>query len=622
MLHALADRAGILPGYVDCAGVHHATTDTARQALLAAMGFDGSSEFAAQSTLHDLGERGPQAPPIESAQCLTIAEKTGSPVFGIWCNLYSLRGAAEYGIGDFGALRELVDYAADVGASFVGVNPLHATRNQYPDISPYRAMTRLFGNPIYIDITAVPEWAEYTRASANTDTPRGGPGAQVDYDAVWAAKSAVLRDLHAMFVRFHTRGVAACGQSYAAFLSEQGKKLRDFATFVVLDEYCRRQRGIDDWRDWSREFRKPDGPALVEFQRRYATEIDFQCHLQFELDVQLRGVAELAAHGGMPIGLFKDLAVGTAPNGADPWLYPDLFVHGASIGAPPDELAPQGQNWGLAPLNPFRWEQSGYQYWVDVLRHAFAHAGALRIDHVMGLQRQFWIPDGYDGKDGAYVSFPADDLFAILAAESRRHNAIVIGEDLGTVPHGFADALARWGILSTRVLYFERDHAGEFKAAGEYLDRALATANTHDLPSLAAFWSAADIELRRKVGLLRTDADFDAAMRQREFDRAALLRRLSAEGLWQGGSVAVSHDFVAAVYQMLSRSPAPLVGVSLDDVVLETGAANLPGVGPDRFPSWTRRMSSSLTELRASPDVAGVWAGLQERAFRTKANGG
>ncbi len=614
-LRLLADRAGILPGYVDCAGIDHHTTDTAREALLAAMGFDASTEEAADSALGALDAAPQRAVPVPSpAACVSLVEKCRRErLFGIWANLYTVRGTVRGGLGDLRALHELVDFAADSGASFVGINPLHATRNIYPDISPYRALSRVFHNPIYLDVSAIPEMSECDSAPAVlARLAQLDASSQIDYDSVWGCKRKLLEDAHRVFARMHRAQTTSRGQAYAAFLRARGDDLRDFATFMALDEQFRSE-GLFDWRRWPAEFRDRRSREVSQFRTENREAVDFHSFLQFELDRQLGEVAEHATASGLPIGLFCDLAIGTAPDGADPWLHPELFVHEASIGAPPDDLAPQGQDWSLAPVHPFALKESGYRYWIDVLQGAFRHAGALRVDHVMGLQRQFWIPKGYDGRDGAYVAFPADDLFAILAAESRRHNALVVGEDLGTVPHGFADVLSRWGILSTRVLYFERDAEGEFGAPGGYSNRALTGANTHDLAPLAGFWTGRDLGLRREVGQLRTKEEIASAEARRESDRQALLRRLRAEELWQDDSAELSHDLVAAIHAMLSRSPAPLVGVSLDDLALEEVPVNLPGIGPGDYPSWTRRMSRSISELRETAPLGKVFNALSDR---------
>jgi 4-alpha-glucanotransferase len=303
----------------------------------------------------------------------------------------------------------------------------------------------------------------------------------------------------------------------------------------------------------------------------------------------------------MPIGVYGDLAIGSSAGGSDTWAFPDLFADGANVGAPPDEFATSGQDWGLPPIDPHRLRAQAYGYWIRVLRSAFAHVGAIRIDHIMGLFRLYWIPEGLPATEGAYVRYPGRDLMGILALESQRSGALVIGEDLGTVPRGLAARLARRGILSSRVLYFER-RGTSFRPSKRYSARALATANTHDLAPLAGFLSGRDLRLRREAGQIATDEALDAQLRVRDRDRDALCRRLAVEGLLPSGPAPPHPDrFAAAVTAFLCRTPAPLVGLSLDDLVGETEPVNLPGVAGSDHPSWTRRMRVPLQQLSSNP---------------------
>jgi 4-alpha-glucanotransferase len=306
----------------------------------------------------------------------------------------------------------------------------------------------------------------------------------------------------------------------------------------------------------------------------------------------------------MRIGLYQDLAIGTSPASADTWAYDTLFVRGVSVGAPPDPYAAEGQNWGLPPLDPRALRESGYRYFIDLVRGGFDHAGALRIDHVMGLFRLFWIPQGKSGTEGAYVRYPSNDLLGIVALESVRHNAIVVGEDLGTVPPDVPPALEKWGVLSSKVLYFERELDGGFKPADSYSPLSLATANTHDLPTLAGFWEGRDIDIRREVGLIASDDEADHARRERTKERAALVHRLAEEYVLPDRAEPRSAtELRAAVHAFLCRTPAQLVGLSLDDLAGELEAVNVPGVGPDRHPSWTRKLHTTLEAIATSDDV-------------------
>jgi 4-alpha-glucanotransferase len=347
--------------------------------------------------------------------------------------------------------------------------------------------------------------------------------------------------------------------------------------------------------------------------------VDFHRWLQFETDRQLGEAAERAREAGLAIGLYQDLAIGTAPAGSDTWSFPDLFIRGACVGAPPDPYAATGQNWGLPPIDPRRLKEEGYRYFIRLIRAAFRHAGALRIDHVMGLFRSFWIPDGHSGADGAYVRYPSEDLLGILALESVRNHALVVGEDLGTVPPDVPPALAKWGVLSSKVLYFERGDAGSFAPAERYAPEALATANTHDMATLAGYWAGRDVELRADVGLI-TPADVASARDERARDKRELLRALARARVLEervdpdaeDPQISVA-ELRGAVHDFLALTPSVLVGIALDDVAGELEPVNVPGVGQEQHPSWTRRMGKSLTELREDPETSvGIGRKLRE----------
>ncbi len=560
-----------------------------------------------------VGERtAEQALIVTPARCTTAADVGVRRVFGLLANLYTLRGGRNWGAGDFGDLRALVDFTGALGGAFVGVNPLHALANRADEISPYSPLSRLYRNPLYVDVDAVPELREAHAARARLAQPRTRAALarlraapHVDYAGVMREKDAVLRTLHRVFAARHRGRGTARGTAYARYLAREGAALVDFATFLAL----RAQLSADgrvrrDWHRWRPAYRDPRGRAVRDFRAAHAEAVDYHCWVQFELDRQLEAVATRAGAAGLAIGVYQDLALGSSPFGADPWAFPGLFLQdGVAVGAPADTLGPEGQNWGLPPIDPLALARGGYAYWIRLLRAAFRHAGALRVDHVMGLFRQFWIPAGRPGSEGAYVRMPSADLLGILALESRRAGALVIGEDLGTVPRGLARVLARWGILSTRVLTFERDRRGTYRAARAYLPRALVCANTHDMAPLAGFLRGRDLALRRRVGSIPSDEALAAAQRARERDGAALVRRLRADGLLRDGAPPSDPILCGAVHTFLARTPARLLGLGLDDLAGERDPVNLPGVGLEAFPSWSRKMTRALPDLARAADV-------------------
>ncbi len=546
-------------------------------------------------------QEGQQSLIVVPAQCPSVPEVAGQErVFGVIANLYSVRSAKNWGIGDTGDLARLAEWTAEIGGAFLGVNPLHALRNQGADISPYSPVSRVFRNAIYIAVPAVPEFGASEEARRMVDAARAEleevrTSNRVQYEPVMALKRRVLEVLYRSFAA----GGGERARAYRAYLEAQGEPLTHFAIFEALTAHLE----SGDWRTWPQELRDPRSPAVAEFAASHAEEIDFHRWLQFELDRQLAEAAARGKRAGLAIGLYQDLAIGTSPAGADVWANPHLFVTGASIGAPPDEYSAEGQNWGLPPLDPRVLQEDAYRYWVRLVRASMRDAGALRIDHAIGLFRQFWIPQGAPGKEGAYVRFPVEDLLGILALEAERHRALVVGEDLGTVPPEVPPVLRRWGVLSSRVFYFERE-GDEFRPAAEYEPMSLATANTHDMPTLAGFWRGRDIEVKREVGVIPSDEAAEEQRQGRVQERRAILERLAAEGVLptaeHPGSGAALRG---AVHAFLSRTPAALVGLSLDDLVGEAEPVNVPGVPPSEFSAWTRKLATPIEELARDPRV-------------------
>jgi 4-alpha-glucanotransferase len=545
---------------------------------------------------------------VVPARCVGPAELIdATPSFGVIANLYTMRSRSNWGVGDFNDLASLAGWTATIGGDFVGMNPLHALLNRGGDISPYSPVSRLFRNVVYIDVSSVPELAEAPglcerlespELRAELDSLRESP--EVRYEQVMAVKGMALDVLHRIFEERVRGSGSPRDNDYGRYVAEHEPSLTRFATWMAIAEHQRRW----SWRAWPAELRDPENSAVKSLAATLSHRIDFHRWMQFEADRQLGVAAERARASGMRIGLYQDLAIGSAPGGADTWSFGDLFVSGVSAGAPPDPYASTGQNWGLPPLNPRVLRRDAYRYFIDLIRAGFRHAGALRIDHVMGLFRLFWIPEGMTGAEGAYVSYPADDLLGIVALESVRHRALVVGEDLGTVPDYVRPALAKWGILSSKVLYFEREWNGGFRPANQYPTLSLATANTHDMPTLAGFWAGRDVTLRREVGQIATDAEEARARDERDRDRAQLLNLLQAEQILPQGSVPQSSaELRAAVHGFLWSTPAQLVGLSLDDLAGEVDPINIPGVGPDRFPSWTRKMRADLETITTSEDV-------------------
>jgi 4-alpha-glucanotransferase len=534
------------------------------------------------------------------------ARLQGRRGFGITANLYTVRGARNWGAGDLGDLSTLAEWTAQAGGDFVGVNPLHALRNSGYDVSPYSPITRLFRNPLYIAVENIPElaydlWARERIASAEVQAElaelRGAH--MLDYGRVMALRAPILESLFRTFVAHERDGGTARGRAYAKFVEREDPQLTQFATFVAISE-----REGPDARQWPEPLRDANGAAVAALRTELAERVDFHRWLQFELDRQLGCVASDATRAGLALGVYQDLAVGSAPSGSDVWANPGLFVPGATVGAPPDMYSEEGQNWGLPAINPHVLRETRYDYWVRLLRAGFRHAGALRLDHALGLFRMFWVPVGAPSREGTFVKSFVNDLFGILALESVRHGALVVGEDLGTVPPEVPKVLQRWGVLGSKVVVFERDfHSGQFRPAREYPRLALATVNTHDLPPLVGWLEQRDIILRSEVGDL-SDPEQQRVMRDgRTSDRWALIELLIEAGLLPESARdnVRSEPLIAALHAFLRQTPSALVGLALDDLAREGEPVNIPGIWQDKYPSWSRRMREPLETLLADP---------------------
>ncbi|MGZ9034220.1 MAG: 4-alpha-glucanotransferase, partial [Rhodospirillales bacterium] len=376
----------------------------------------------------------------------------GARQWGVSAHLYSLRRDGDWGIGDFTGLFDLVDVAASLGATIIGLNPLHTLFTQHPDrASPYSPSSRLFLNPLYIDPEAVPDFAESRAAQraakkAAKDLAALRAKTFVDYTAVVAVKQPVFRALYDSFRDRHLAHADhgdARRHAFAAFVREGGEPLRRFALFEVLSADF---KGAG-WTKWPEAYRRCGGPAIDEFARARLGDLEFVQYLQWQADLQLAAAQERARALGLPVGLYRDLAVGAAADGADAWIAQDVIVNSATVGCPPDPFNMLGQDWGTPPLHPHALREQGYAAFTNILRANMRHAGALRIDHVMGLMHLFWIPKGRKPDSGAYIEYPFEDLLAVLALESHRNRCLVVGEDLGTVPAGFRERMAAANVL-------------------------------------------------------------------------------------------------------------------------------------------------------------------------------
>ncbi|GAC1495178.1 MAG: 4-alpha-glucanotransferase [Vulcanimicrobiaceae bacterium] len=547
--------------------------------------------------------------------------------WGFGINLYALRSKRNWGIGDFTDLRAFVRHAATLGAGVVGVNPLHALHYVEPEAaSPYSPTSRYFRNPLYIDVESVPEFATgHERAVRLRERVRSEPFAEmlaslramqhVAYGRVARAKYSALEECYAVFRELRGERLVA----FRDFAERGADRLERFAVYETLAERFTRDDGRErGWLAWPNAYRDANGDDVRAFAAKERRRVDYFKYLQWLADDQLADVA--AAARDMPIGLYLDIAVGVDRNSADVWSDPRAYALDQTIGAPPDPLGPAGQNWGLPPPDPTNLIADGGAAFEELLAKNMAYAGALRLDHVMGLLRLFCIPVGGNASDGRYVDYPFEELLALAASASVGTQCMIVGEDLGNVPDGFRDRMAREAIFSYRLLLFERGDDGAFRLPHEYPERALATATTHDLPTLPGWALGNDLATRASLGLA-SQSERDEAHLRRRGDVTQLLAALEAAGELDAESVERLHrtvdarptqsaaldDLVRAAYRFLARSPARLVLIQLDDALGEFDQVNVPGTASE-YPNWRRKSSLDLDGIAGNARLSALAA--------------
>ncbi len=500
----------------------------------------------------------------------------GWRAWGLTVQVYATMSNASrrWGVGDLGDLAVLRDWAQRSGAGFVQTSPLHAVAPTLPqEDSPYLPATRRFRNPVYVDVSAVPGGADLADGALEAEGPADG---RVDRNRAWRAKRDVL---------WRVFDKAEELAEYHIWRDAQGQPLHRFATWCALAE----QYG-PDWRDWPAPLRDPGGTAVADFGSEHRRRVDFFGWLQWLLDRQLR-----AATGDLPV--IQDLPIGVAAGGADAWDWQDVLASGAAVGAPPDVFNSAGQEWGSPPLVPWRLRAADYEPFIASVRATMAGAGGIRIDHVMGLFRLWWVPQGSSPADGAYVRYPSADLLDIVALESHRQRAIVVGEDLGTVEPGVREALGEHAMLGYRLLWFEDDDPADWAGC------ALAAVTTHDLPTIAGLWTGSDV---REQARLTGAAHQDLAE-----GRSQMLARLNRSGVAAGASVP---DVVRAAHRWLGRAPSVLVAATLEDAVGQARRPNLPGADRD---NWRIPLPVPVDELPEHPLVQAVVAELSAVVSRS-----
>jgi 4-alpha-glucanotransferase len=549
---------------------------------------------------------------VAPARCFEPeALHAGERLWGVAVQLYTLRTRDNWGIGDFADLEQVVRHCALHGASFVGLNPLHALFPSNPaHFSPYSPSTRHFLNVLYISVPGVPEFAECAQARADAasvafreEVDRLRATDTVDYAGVTRLKLPLLRKVYAHFVRQHLASATPRAEAFRRYRDQRGDALRLHALHDAIAEQL---RGADveacrGWPAWPEDLREPSRHGVAEFARRHVDDVQFHAWLQWVADEQLGAVQSLAAELGMPIGLYGDYAVGVNPAGSETWSEQRVYRMQAGVGAPPDPLALKGQDWGIPPQDPEALVAARYEPFRTLIAANMRHFGALRLDHVMSLFRQWWVPAGFGSTEGGYVHYPLDDLMSMLALESVQHRCLVVGEDLGTVPDEMRRAMPEYAVYHYKVLLFEKIEGGRFRRPEHFERRAIAAVTTHDLPTLRGYWEGRDLALRDALDLFPGGDIRRQVYADRTHDRAALVEALDGAGLRprdvaMDGESPFSADLARAIQLYLARSSAALVVLQVEDLIGMSDPVNVPGTH-DEHPNWQRKVTATIEDI-------------------------
>lgn len=656
LINRAADWAGILPAYHDLSGVEHFTPLETKRAFLSALGLDTSdialSEFLEDIRLeeeqralpHHLVIRANQATDIpwrgaaqaysitgedgtdlqipaedahktpslmlgyyelstESETCTLFVAPDRAPsvqditgherVWGITAGFYGLRSERNAGIGDYEDLASLAEIAGAHGASFLGINPVHSLGTDPNTFSPYSPSHRRLLNTRHIAVDQIDELAFCDEAQAllthHADTTNEARNStHIDHKA---ASDSLLPVVRALFLTLETDPRAETRKRvFERFLDEAGATVWDHAIFDELSY----QHG-PDWRAWPTELQSLDSQSVRDFAKENTEPIRFHCYLQWIARLQLTQAQRRGRAAGMGLGLYTDLAVGVVPGGAETWMQADAFAQGVSLGAPPDFFNASGQRWNLAPMNPVYLRQISFAPFIETIRAALTGAGMMRIDHVLGLQRSFWIPDDTD-LPGAYVAYPRDILLAIIKIEATRAGAVVVGEDLGVIPDGLRAELDASGLYGCSVMLFERNDDGSFAAGQDYRKRSIACIGTHDTPTISGYWNGADIAARIAAGLMNED-EASRSHDERVTERERFCALSNVHSACSGAEVAMDDRMRLALHSELANCSAELVAVQLEDILGQEEQPNMPGTTTE-YPNWRIKYTVPVEELK------------------------
>ncbi|MEZ9465448.1 4-alpha-glucanotransferase [Vibrio breoganii] len=554
--------------------------------------------------------------------------ENGKKLWGPSIQLYTLRTPHNWGIGDFGDLKQLVGDIAARGGDFVGLNPIHSLFPANPEgASPYSPSSRRWLNIMYIDVSSVPEFALSVEAQQKVGSAEFQQRLQkareiqhVNYSEVSDLKMAVLPLLFAEFKTRHLDKNTERAQAFLSFVEEGGESLLHQAAFDAMHKTLRdADEHMWGWPVFPEKYRRFDSAGSQKFIKDNKDLVELYMYLQWIADTQINEAQALAEEKGMTLGLYRDLAVGVADSGSETWADDGNLILDASIGAPPDVLGPLGQNWGLPPLNPQVLQETGYDAYVKLLRANMKHCGALRIDHVLGLLRLWWIPKGENATKGAYMYYPVEDMLAILALESHRFQCSVIGEDLGTVPDEIVDILRDAGVHSYKIFFFENHEDGSFIKPTEYAEQSMSALCTHDMPTLRGFWHCDDLKLGAELGLYPNEEQLAGLFDDRLECKQGILNTIRennpqflSTGIGENAEWVPMDRYLAEGLQLhVAAGSSALLSVQLEDWLEMEKPVNIPGT-VEEYPNWRRKLSVNLEDMFAREAVNHIAKRLTE----------
>jgi 4-alpha-glucanotransferase len=552
--------------------------------------------------------------------------QAGKKIWGLSVQLYCLRSEANWGVGDFSDLANLVEQAALQGADFIGLNPIHALYPSNPDAcSPYGPSSRRWLNSLYIDVTAIDTFEdEDTQAWFNSEDIQQKLShlrslEYIDYEGVAEVKYEALKRVFKSFKAKHLSKNTKLNKAFKAFIAEGGESLATLSICEALQETLKRD-GKDHW-GWPvfpYEFKDFDSPEVAKFAKKEKELVEFYQFLQWQAAQQFEAASDKAKNSGMLLGLYRDLAVGVSEGSAEIWGNKSLYCTDASVGAPPDILGPLGQNWGLPPMDPQKLYEQAYQPIIDLFSSNMKKSGALRIDHVMALLRLWWVYRGDDAGKGGYVYYPVDDLLGILALESVRNESLVIGEDLGTVPEEIRSKLADNGMYSYRLFFFEQAEDGGFYSPSHYPVQSMCTLTTHDMPTLSGYWHCDDLALGKEVGLYPDQDVLNTLYNTRHDNKQQILNTLHGHhSISEHISRDVNHvgmttELNYGMQTHMASGSSALLSLQLEDWLQMDKPVNIPGTFKE-YPNWKRKLSRNLVDIFNDQSISNLAKAVDNR---------